>query len=1183
MVIPWIVDSEIVKSKARDFVAEHTNGMTKIEKIDLFWFPRPGVMMKNVAIAFDKEIDANIQQLTLYPSIRHLLTGRFAFSRITADGAAWRVRLADHPDTPFNLAELEKKIHQLIKNLALVVPGTNLQLRHGMLDISNAGGPSVMITDLDANLGVTLDKLALTMTAGANVADRIRLSGELATNNLASEARLSVANLGLRKILDFYSPGAAGWIADGAATLTVNLKAAGLKSVSAEVTGSAPSLTLARGARKTPIAAKDFKAVVTGDEKVFRVALESLDLVSPPLKATGEVNFDRPSSAWSVMLAGRDFNVGAIRKSALLVADDITSVHNLFRYLQDGTIADVRVDARGRSIAEVLESKQAVVTANLRGVKIFVPGAALDLADVAGSMKISAGVIECLKCSATLGKAKGRDGTLRVGLAGAGAPFHLDIMVDADARELQTLLLRQVKDEAFRKEVSRFHDLDGSLSGRLVLGETLDAISAQAFAVQPALKATYEAVPYPVSLKGGRFNYANGRIETESLEGAIGRSSFSGLTGSVRADWTGQLNIKSASVQLDLQDTEVLFRKIETLQAKLDPESAARGKIDFSAISLRGPLNDPSRWNFSGRGKVAGLWIKHRLLPDPITISQGNFNASPDKITFAKTKMQMLDASLSCGGVVNNWRKAPLSMEAKGSGVAGQRMMEWLRRQTEIPADYMPRSPLQISSGHLAWRDNGDLSFQGKLTVANGPRLSVDIVRTVPSFIVKELLIDDAHQSARATFELLKDKWALTFRGNLIQPTLDKIFVRAPVRIGLLQGNFSVNASRKPPFGLSALGALAAEDIDPLAKRVNAVLERIIVQADPSGVNIRSAALRWRGSRISAMGKLTAPQDALQVDMDVSADRLVWEEINAIAGAADGQAAQDSRQVAAPTVRGVIRLKADRFDIATLSWAPLQLTAQLTATGIDAVIQNGVACGIRTAGRFTVQKNDQVDLDLRLSAKDGALESTTRCLSSDKSNISGTYSVDARLTGRGSAARLAQSLSGEFDFVARDGKVIRAEGVDATFDYLNDSGNFNVAFPDLTYAAMAYSLISGKGTVEGQSVFASELIIEASPYAITAQGKADFQRNLIDGKGLVTVLMPASKILKSIPLIGSIVSGSIIGIPVSVSGSLERPDVSYLSPAALGAELVNIPLRILKLPLGMLQFFSPSGPETEKP
>jgi hypothetical protein len=83
------------------------------------------------------------------------------------------------------------------------------------------------------------------------------------------------------------------------------------------------------------------------------------------------------------------------------------------------------------------------------------------------------------------------------------------------------------------------------------------------------------------------------------------------------------------------------------------------------------------------------------------------------------------------------------------------------------------------------------------------------------------------------------------------------------------------------------------------------------------------------------------------------------------------------------------------------------------------------------------------------------------------------------------------------------------------------------------------------------------------------------ERKTIDGKGLVTVLLPAANIIKRIPLIGSILSGSMVGIPVEVSGPLERPRVSYLSPAALGAELVNIPLRILKAPLDALQIFTP--------
>jgi uncharacterized protein YhdP len=132
-----------------------------------------------------------------------------------------------------------------------------------------------------------------------------------------------------------------------------------------------------------------------------------------------------------------------------------------------------------------------------------------------------------------------------------------------------------------------------------------------------------------------------------------------------------------------------------------------------------------------------------------------------------------------------------------------------------------------------------------------------------------------------------------------------------------------------------------------------------------------------------------------------------------------------------------------------------------------------------------------------------------------------------------------------------------------------------VAFPDLNNQAFPYRFISAKGTMERLSIFAKELIIEASPYTITAQGKVNLAQKTIDGQGLVTVLLPADKLIKSIPIVGSLVSGSMVGIPVEVTGAFEQPRVSYLSPAALGAEIVNLPVRILKVPLEALHIFNP--------
>jgi AsmA-like protein len=1175
LTLPILVDSEAVKSKAQAFIAEKTNGSAGIEKIELFWFPRPGVVIRDAAISFDKEIHGNIQQLRLFPSIRRLLTGNLAFSSITADGAAWIVRLPARDDEPFDLDELEEKVRRVVRKIGLGFPGMNLRVRRGMVDIGIAGRPSLSITEVDASLGATPDRLDFKISGRSNVADRIRFAGEIATASLAMAAEVEIENAGLRKAVDLFSPGSIGWVEDGATTLDVKLRTTGLKNINAEISGSLPSLTLARGNRKALIEAKNFKVAFTGDEKAFHVAIEHMPLVSPPLNAAGELNFDRLSAACSVKLTGRDIDAGMIRKTALLLADDVPAVRDLFRYLQSGTIAEIHVETRGRSFAEAIESKDGVVTANLRGLKIVVPGPDLDLENVAGSLLISAGVLECNQCSATLGKAKGRDGALRMGLTGPSRPFHLDIMVESDAREAQSLLVRHVKDDAIRKEVSRIRHVDGSLAGRLILGGTLDAISVKVSAVQAALTASYEPVLYPIALKGGRFNYDNGMIEAESLTGAIGRSSFAGLKGSVRTDGKGQLNIKSARLQLDLEQAEHLFRKLETVQAKLGPESSARGKIDFVSLSLVGPLDDPNRWEFTGRGKVAGVLIKHPQLPAPVAISHGAFDATHEKLTFADAQVELLDASMTGGGVIDNWRKAPLRIEATASGIIGGRLMEWVRRQTEMPADFMPRSPLEFSAGRVAWRDDGDFSFNGKLTVAHGPRLFIDMARNPRSFTIKDLSIDDAGQSARATFDLASDNWGFAFNGTLNKRTLDRMFLTPPMPIGLLQGDFAVNTNRQPPFRLSARGSLAGKDVVLPLKGEDAVIEQIVVQGEQAGLNIRSADLRWRRSRISAAGKLTAAKDALNVDMDLAADRLVWGEFSDVFGRGDRQRDKTNGTVQMPALEGVIRLKADSFAFGTWFLNPLQITVSLTPNGMSGEVENSVVCGIRTAGRFAVRNNDEMELDVRLSVRDGDLDSTSRCLSFEKSDISGTYSLDGRLRGGGSRERLARTLSGGFDFVARDGKFIRAASVDATFDYLNHTGDFDVAFPDLQKEAYPYQFIRAKGVVERQSIFAKELIIEASPYAIMVEAKADLEQRTIDAKGLVTVLLPADKVIKSIPLVGSILSGSIVGIPVEIAGPLEQPRVSYLSPAALGTELLNIPLRIIKAPWDSLQIFTP--------
>ena len=238
-------------------------------------------------------------------------------------------------------------------------------------------------------------------------------------------------------------------------------------------------------------------------------------------------------------------------------------------------------------------------------------------------------------------------------------------------------------------------------------------------------------------------------------------------------------------------------------------------------------------------------------------------------------------------------------------------------------------------------------------------------------------------------------------------------------------------------------------------------------------------------------------------------------------------------------------------------------------------------CGIGTAGRVDFT-NGEIGLDLSFSVADGQLEPTSLCLTDNRHALTGSYSLNGQVTGQGASEKLLQSLRGNFEFNARDGQFQRSPNVDSpletTFDYLNEKGDFNIAFPDLDKESFPFRSLRFQGTVQGMTLVNDQLVIQSSLYIVSGDGKVDLEHQHIDAKGLVTVRLPGNSIIRRIPLVGSIlgIGGSILGIPVRVIGPLENPTITYLSPADVGAELLNIPVRILDLPLEAIRLFTPN-------
>jgi len=69
----------------------------------------------------------------------------------------------------------------------------------------------------------------------------------------------------------------------------------------------------------------------------------------------------------------------------------------------------------------------------------------------------------------------------------------------------------------------------------------------------------------------------------------------------------------------------------------------------------------------------------------------------------------------------------------------------------------------------------------------------------------------------------------------------------------------------------------------------------------------------------------------------------------------------------------------------------------------------------------------------------------------------------------------------------------------------------------------------------------------------------------------VSPLKTVDTVVRNIPLVGNILGGSLVSIPVKVTGDINDPTVVPLSPSAVGSGLLGTMKRVFQLPFTLTQ------------
>ena len=415
------------------------------------------------------------------------------------------------------------------------------------------------------------------------------------------------------------------------------------------------------------------------------------------------------------------------------------------------------------------------IRAAVADAKVRIEGPGLELSDVSADVALEGGVLSAEHATARVGKSRASGGSVLIGLAKGDDRLHVESEVRADLAEVPAILARAIRDRSFRQELGLVEGLAGSATARLTIGDRKGALATSVSVSEMRFSATYGRLPWPLEVRGGRFDFDGTRIDVSALSGRVGRSTFSGLAARVRLGSKAVLESGSGSVVVSLEDF------FEGVRTRPEAEALARnvrrvsGSVSIDVRRLAGPLARLGEASLAASGTFEEVLLEPSSLP-ALSITSGRFAVGNDSIRVTDAETRMMDASLRISGALSDYRQSARTIEATAEGEVGAEAIRWGWERASLPSEFRPAAPIAVHGVHFSLRGGSTLSLAGGFVVANGPHLTLDLAGDGKGTDVRDLTVADGDSIASMAFLRREAAFDVRFEGRFAAATLAKLF-----------------------------------------------------------------------------------------------------------------------------------------------------------------------------------------------------------------------------------------------------------------------------------------------------------------------------------------------------------------------------------------------------------------------
>ncbi len=1190
--VPRLVNVDAVKTPILARLERETGVRVSFDRAELAWFPRPRLVLHEAFLVLPPLAEGTVKRIAADISPLGLLRNRFPIGSLLAESPDFRVRIPEREkgEQPPSLEKIEESASRLLSWMASRTPGATFEVRDGRLTLTEGSRPPLSLREIQARVSLPPDRLRFRLSCVSTHWEFLDTEGSLRSEGLRGEARVEVKGLRPLSILERPAPGKAAFANVPSLSAKARVESEGLRSLRADVSGTIPSLEVRRASRSLILKDATIESKVWLKEGNLRVSVSRFDLEAPRLRMSGTLAMDRESPRIRLELSGQEAEIPTIRSAVLSLAGDLPGVRSALDIVRGGSLSRLYARVSGDSAAELGDLRGVEASALLRGGVLSIPGIGLALTEVDGSLTLSKDTLTGKNVSARAEGARAREGSFRLGLAQPDPAFHAEFLAVADPEGLRPLVRRLIPDRGFLEELGRFKDLQGSIAGRVVLGERLSSIRPIVRATDMRLTARYDRVPFPLAIDGGMIAYEAGRVEVSGLGGRIGKSSFSGLAGRLDLGKPPKVTVRSGQARFSVDELAPWLSSTDFARETLRDVRSARGTVEVSSFSAEGTPGAPGEWRYESSGRVNDLVLEINSMPGPATIRRGGFRLLPGAALFSGIVAELLDAKAGGSAEIRYSGDGVSGIAASvDEGEFGPAMTAWASPRLQLPEGAAIRAPLSLSGAAFSWEKDGAVSFRGKLGHPGGASLSISLRKSPEELAIDSFSLRDRDSSADLSFHLGPKDLRVKYEGTLRRSAVEK-FVAIPVHgFRRLEGSMDLSVDLESPGRSRARGTLNGEGIrvpwgplDPLRIR------SISVSADGRELRVASADLAWREVPFRMRGNGRFSRDGLEVDVDVEGGEVPLERLlGRTAGSVETAVGPGSPPVAEVgfripklPVRGTFRLRSDsiRYD----RWVVREVAAsgELRPGGLEVSASGGDLCGLPLHGR-AVLDSAGLELELRTTASGTDLNEPVMCLFDRRISMSGSFRFDTRLTARGrDKSSLIRSIAGPVEFTASDGRIYQMPLLSRILSVLNVTNVVRGKFPDFRRRGIAYDTLTIRGEYHAETLLVKEGTLRAPTLGIASTGEVDFRNSKVDMNVLAAPFRTADWIIRKIPLVRHIMKKTLVSVPLKVTGDVYNPTVAF-DTAGAGSGLLGVLQRTIRLPLTIVEGVLPKSEPTE--